>query len=288
MSEPTDGSEGAERRRVGDETMFRQVLDMSGIGVFVLGPDFTVEWTNGTVEEFLGLTHERVVGVDKRKLIRETVADVFERPERFADTVLATYENNTYPEEFTCHVRPGEDREERWLRHRSEPIETGSLAGGRIEHYTDVTEGARGLDRKNRAIDAAPIGITLTDARREDNPVVFANEQFTELTGYDSSAVMGWNHRRLQGPATREEPVAELRRAIDAGEPTTVELRNYRADGTMFWNRVSIAPIRDDDGTGFGLSIVQEVAEMHDWQVTVTESDAGGARFAFTRVGTGE
>jgi PAS domain S-box-containing protein len=104
------------------------------------------------------------------------------------------------------------------------------------------------LERKDRAMDAAPVGITISDPAQEDNPLIYVNDRFTEITGYDEAEVLGSNCRFLQGERTSAESVSEMREAIDAAEPVTVELRNYRKDGTEFWNQVSIAPVRTDDG----------------------------------------
>ena len=105
------------------------------------------------------------------------------------------------------------------------------------------------LRLKDRVLDEAPIGITVSDPASEDNPLIYVNDHFEQLTGYDAEDAVGRNCRFLQGEATREEPVATMRAAIDDVEPVTVELRNYRKDGTEFWNRVTIAPLVDDDGT---------------------------------------
>ena len=105
------------------------------------------------------------------------------------------------------------------------------------------------LRLKNRVLDEAPVGITIADPTAEDNPLVYVNDRFEELTGYDAEEIIGTNCRFLQGERTREEPVAAMRDAIAEGESVTVELRNYRKDGTEFWNRVTIAPLLDDDGT---------------------------------------
>ena len=113
----------------------------------------------------------------------------------------------------------------------------------------DRSDDAVDRELKSRAIDAAPIGITISDPSQPDNPMIYTNEMFEELTGYSASEAVGRNCRFLQGPETRTEPVAEMRGAIAAAEPVTVELKNYRKDGTPFWNRVTIAPVRDDDGT---------------------------------------
>jgi len=122
---------------------------------------------------------------------------------------------------------------------------------GRIWRFRDVTE-RHELDgeheRKHRAIEAAPVGITVAAVDGDDNPLVYANERFESLTGYDWPDVEGRDCRFLQGPETEPDPVAELQAAIDEERSTTVELRNYRADGTEFWNRVTVAPIRDGDG----------------------------------------
>lgn len=115
----------------------------------------------------------------------------------------------------------------------------------------DVTERKRReeeLRLKDRAMDTAPVGILITDPTLEDNPIIYANERFQELTGYHAREILGRNCRFLQGMDTEPEPVAEMRRAIDNEEPVTVELRNYRKDGSEFWNRVSIAPVRDENG----------------------------------------
>ena len=105
------------------------------------------------------------------------------------------------------------------------------------------------LKYKTRAMDEAPIGITMSDPTQPDNPMVYVNGQFERLTGYDREEVLGCNCRVLQGPETEEERIRKLREAIDAGEPASVVLRNYKKNGEMFWNRVSVTPIHNDDGT---------------------------------------
>lgn len=110
-----------------------------------------------------------------------------------------------------------------------------------------------------RVLDEAPAGITVTDPTQPDNPIIYANDKFRELTGYSTQEIIGQNCRFLQGPETDSEPVAEMRDAIDAAEDVSVELRNYRADGTEFWNQVAITPLRDDDG-----SVINYVGFQHD------------------------
>ncbi|MDS0223732.1 PAS domain-containing protein [Haloarcula sp. S1AR25-5A] len=122
---------------------------------------------------------------------------------------------------------------------------------GRLWVTRDITERKERqweLERKNRAIETAPIGITLSDPAQPDNPLTYVNKRFTDLTGYGETDVLGRNCRLLQGEQTASEPVAEIRAAIDAERPVTVELQNYRKDETKFWNRVTIAPVYDEDG----------------------------------------
>jgi PAS domain S-box-containing protein len=102
---------------------------------------------------------------------------------------------------------------------------------------------------KTRTMDEAPVGITVADATEPDMPLVYVNAAFERITGYPPEYAVGRNCRFLQGDGTRNAPVARMRSAIEAEEATTVELRNYRRDGELFWNEVTIAPLRDDDGT---------------------------------------
>lgn len=90
--------------------------------------------------------------------------------------------------------------------------------------------------------------MAITDPRQPDNPIVLANQAFLDLTGYTADEVVGRNCRFLQGDGTSPGAVANLRTAIAEGRDFTVELLNYRKDGSSFWNQLRISPIRDDDG----------------------------------------
>ncbi|WP_324665795.1 sensor histidine kinase [Haloarcula sediminis] len=117
--------------------------------------------------------------------------------------------------------------------------------------FVEQTSGQEDIDEhlQDRAMDAAPIGITISDPSQPDNPLIYVNDGFLEHTGYSREDVIGRNCRFLQGEQTREQPVAAMRAAIAAEEPVSVELRNYRKDGSLFWNHVTIVPIRDESGT---------------------------------------
>jgi len=99
-----------------------------------------------------------------------------------------------------------------------------------------------------QALDLAGTGFILTDPRLEDHPIVYVNQSFLEITGYTADEVLGRNCRFLQGRDTDTARVDELRRATRERRPATVELRNYRKDGTPFWNEVHISPVRDARG----------------------------------------
>lgn len=115
-------------------------------------------------------------------------------------------------------------------------------------------------------IENSPIGVTIADARADDRPLVYVNDEFVELTGYPRQYALGRNCRFLQGNATRPEPVTRMRDAIATQQPVTVELRNYRDDGSMFWNQVSLRPIKHDDEVTHWLGFQIDVTERRDYE----------------------
>ncbi len=148
-------------------------------------------------------------------------------------------------------------------------IEDGDIAGvhGVARDITERKETLRDLQIKDRAIDGAQAGITLADAMQPDEPLVYVNQGFEEMTGYDASSATGRNCRFLQGEQTDPSAVATLREHIDAHEPVSVELANYRNDGTPFWNQVRITPVRDGTGTvTHFLGIQNDVTEQKRWE----------------------
>ncbi len=121
--------------------------------------------------------------------------------------------------------------------------------------------------------------MTLTDPRAPGNPVIYVNEAFQALTGYAPAEVVGRNCRFLQGPETDPETVRQLRRAVEAGEPVEVEIRNYRKDGTAFWNRLLIAPVRDASGdVRFFFASQRDVTAERDSQARQSRDRGEAAR----------
>ena len=104
------------------------------------------------------------------------------------------------------------------------------------------------LALKDRALDVAAEGVTIADARQPDRPLIYVNEGFERMTGYPAADVLGRNCRFLQGPDTDAAAVAEIRAALAERRECLVEILNYRKDGTTFWNRLSITPVRDASG----------------------------------------
>lgn len=90
--------------------------------------------------------------------------------------------------------------------------------------------------------------MVISDPRQPDNPIVMANKAFLDTTGYVVEEVIGYNCRFLQGPDTDPASVDKIREAIIAECDLTIELLNYRKDGSSFWNELHLSPIHDDDG----------------------------------------
>jgi PAS domain S-box-containing protein len=142
------------------------------------------------------------------------------------------------------------------------------------------------LLRKNRAIDSAPIGITIAEPTADgDNSLIYLNDAFERVTGYTEAEALGRDCRFLQGEETDPETVAEIRTAIGEDRPTTVEILNYRADGTPFWNRLTVAPIEMDDGVyyvGFQEDITDQMEKRQDLRRFRRAAEAAGHAFFIT------
>ncbi|MBS9720515.1 PAS domain-containing protein [Tianweitania sp. BSSL-BM11] len=96
------------------------------------------------------------------------------------------------------------------------------------------------------AVRTTRMPMVITDPRQDDNPIVFCNDAFVQLTGYDRAEIMGRNCRFLQGPDTDKQAVADLGRAVANREEIQTDLLNYRKDGTTFWNSLLLCPVYAD------------------------------------------
>ncbi|WP_347925561.1 PAS domain S-box protein [Pontimicrobium sp. SW4] len=101
---------------------------------------------------------------------------------------------------------------------------------------------------KNKALKSASNGIVITDALKPDNPIIYFNPAFIKLTGYSKEEILHKNCRFLQKDDRQQEAINKLQNAVKNGESCQVTLRNYKKDGTLFWNDLSITPIINKKG----------------------------------------
>ena len=95
-------------------------------------------------------------------------------------------------------------------------------------------------------VESAPEGIVICDATSADCPVVFVNAAFVQMCGYPAAALLGTNLRILQASDRDQDARVRLADAVSKGEPARVLVRNYRPDGSMFWNETVIQPVRTE------------------------------------------
>jgi two-component system cell cycle response regulator len=103
-------------------------------------------------------------------------------------------------------------------------------------------------DMYRRLVESSPEGVVLVDAQDPERPVIYVNPGFEALTGYSASELLGRNLRRLQADDREQDARHRLREALDRGESCRVLLRNYRKDGSVFWNEMTVLPLLGADG----------------------------------------
>ena len=136
------------------------------------------------------------------------------------------------------------------LRQAHEQLEGRVRA--RTAELGQANEGLQQALRENSllatAIESSQIGVLISDPGQPDIPTIFTNQAFTRITGYERQDIVGRNCRMLQGPDTDPKEVAAIRQAVAARRPYRGTLRNYRKDGTPFWNELTVNPVFDQAG----------------------------------------
>jgi PAS domain S-box-containing protein len=98
------------------------------------------------------------------------------------------------------------------------------------------------------AVQTTRMPMIITDPHQPDNPIIFANRAFAEMTGYELDELVGRNCRFLQGPETNRDSIADVRDGIAERREVATEVLNYRKDGSTFWNALFVSPVFDDRG----------------------------------------
>ncbi|QGX93709.1 PAS domain S-box protein [Haloplanus rallus] len=226
-----------------DLQRIKQAVEAAGHAILITDPKGRIEYVNSGFEETTGFTQAEVVGKTPHVLNSGEMPDGYF--EEFWNTILS---GEVWAEEIVNRRKNGETYT---AMQTVAPVIDGDQTHAFVAVQDDITERKereKTLERRTQAIDEAPVGITITDPEREDNPLIYVNDAFVDLTGYPREEVIGENCRFLQGEGTDPDKVAEIREAIDAAEPLSIDLKNYRKNGTMFWNHLEIAPVRDDAG----------------------------------------
>ncbi|WP_447956706.1 sensor domain-containing protein [Vreelandella sp. EE7] len=212
---------------------------------------------NPSFENLLGYCAEELIGRPCGVIIERQDHPIIER-------ALARIHQGELVDPFDVRAtsRAGELK---WL-------EVSAFANDKVIYVIarDITlrkTSAQQLALLERSVESSTNGVIIVDAQADDLPMVYVNKAFEQITGYERTAVLGRNCRFLQGEETDPAIRRQLRRGIKEQRDVHVMLRNYRRDGTLFWNDLYISPVRDDQGvvTHF-VGVQNDVTAQREYQ----------------------
>jgi PAS domain S-box-containing protein len=141
------------------------------------------------------------------------------------------------------------------------------------------TNAGQDLELLKAALDASGSGIVITNNRLHDNPIIYCNKAFLKMTGYKPEEIIGHNCRFMQSNDRDQPERTKLKDAVTKGEEVSVEIRNYKRNGDLFWNELYISPVRSSNG-----EVTHFVGVQHDiTQRKQTEQDLAQQRNQFEK-----
>jgi len=225
------------------EARFRSLVQYSSDAIAVVCAEGTITYQSPSVE--------RILGYEAGALLRKNALDFIHPQER--KLVLEKF--------FKALKKPGEVvKIEFRFRHCSGDWVYLDAVGSNWSHEPsingfvlncrDVTERKQQEEKLRlleRAIAASSDGIVISEAKPH-TPLVYVNPSFERITGYTAAEVLGRNCSFLQGGDKDQPELGKLRDAIQKGTDCTVVLRNYRKNGSLFWNELRLSPVENDRG----------------------------------------
>ena len=136
-------------------------------------------------------------------------------------------------------------------------------------------QGPISLELLKKAVDASNDGIVIAEQEGDDNILIYVNKAFERLTGYSADEILYQDCRFLQVGDRDQAGLNTIREAIRVGNSSRVVLRNYRKDGSMFWNELSISPVFNDaDQLTYYIGIQKDVTARVELEERLAQAEA--------------
>ena len=238
------GRRRAEKALAESEERFRAVAESLGEGLLITDRRDLVLYANPRVAELTGYAEKEMLGRPAYELLLP--------PERWPAMLRRNEERMRGTAEDYEILLLRKDGTRFWAEVNATPYRdaAGEIVGT-LGAITDVTERGRtqqDLRLRERALASSLNGVIITGATQQDNPIVYVNPSFERTTGYTPEETLGRNARFLQGTDKEQPEMGRLRRALREGREFFGVLRNYKKDGTLFYNEMRVSPIQDEEG----------------------------------------
>ncbi|WMJ73238.1 PAS domain S-box protein [Cytophagaceae bacterium ABcell3] len=263
------------------EARFRSLVQNSSDVILVLEESSQVTYCSESVQNVLGFAEDQILG---KKFTSFVHASDKKGLEDIISHTLKT-ENKIFISEFRFLSNEGHYL---YLEATFNNQFNNEFINGIVINVRDVSfkkAQEENLLLLERAIDSSNNGIVITDPNLPDNPIVYANKAFEKITGYRYQEVVGKNCRFLQNKERNQLGLDVLRKAVAEQKQVTVILKNYRKDGTLFWNELSVSPVINRKGELVNfIGVLNDISERkiaEDSLLEITKGVSGKDFYVF-------
>lgn len=252
-------SDSLRRKYVQSESVYENIIDNSDVAFLTMDKELTlIGWSQGA-ENLFGHMGKEVLGKNIKSIFPEN-----KRYFQMAQFVLSLGQPSRLEDYFQNKFGFIVPTNVKFIPLKDEEGNINAVTA----MHKDLTEQKRtesDLVLRDRALDTTAHGILITDPSLPNSPIMYANESFERITGYSISEIFGKNLRFLLGDDTDQPGAGEIRKAFEENQPGHAVVRNYRQDGSMFWNEIHVIPFRDEIGAiTHHITVMRDITEQKE------------------------